>query len=201
MERITKEGKDLETVLNAILEENNLEKEDIVYTSCEKKGKLFQGNLIEVTVMPKTSIYDEVKSFLKDVIEGLGLEVQFEVITKEERTTIKMYSDNNAILIGKNGQTIKALETIVKQMLQSRYNIHFRVSLDVENYKAKREKNLSRMAWQLAKEVVRTKMPVSMDNMSSYDRRVVHNALTNFKGIRTESEGEEPNRHIVIKPE
>lgn len=201
MERITKEGKDLETVLNAILEENNLEKEDIVYTSCEKKGKLFQGNLIEVTLMPKTSIYDEVKSFLKDVIEGLGLEVQFEVITKEERTTIKMYSDNNAILIGKNGQTIKALETIVKQMLQSRYNIHFRVSLDVENYKAKREKNLSRMAWQLAKEVVRTKMPVSMDNMSSYDRRVVHNALTNFKGIRTESEGEEPNRHIVIKPE
>ncbi len=201
MERITKEGKDLETVLNAILEENNLEKEDIVYTSCEKKGKLFQGNLIEVTLMPKTSIYDEVKSFLKEVIEGLGLEVQFEVITKEERTTIKMYSDNNAILIGKNGQTIKALETIVKQMLQSRYNIHFRVSLDVENYKAKREKNLSRMAWQLAKEVVRTKMPVSMDNMSSYDRRVVHNALTNFKGIRTESEGEEPNRHIVIKPE
>lgn len=201
MERITKEGKDLETVLNAILEENNLEKEDIVYTSCEKKGKLFQGNLIEVTLMPKTSIYDEVKSFLKEVIEGLGLEVQFEIITKEERTTIKMYSDNNAILIGKNGQTIKALETIVKQMLQSRYNIHFRVSLDVENYKAKREKNLSRMAWQLAKEVVRTKMPVSMDNMSSYDRRVVHNALTNFKGIRTESEGEEPNRHIVIKPE
>ena len=69
MERITKEGKDLETVLNAILEENNLEKEDIVYTSCEKKGKLFQGNLIEVTLMPKTSIYDEVKSFLKEVIE------------------------------------------------------------------------------------------------------------------------------------
>lgn len=201
MERITKEGKEFESVFNAILEENNLNKEDVFYTSNEKKGKLFQGTLVEVVVTPKSSVIDEVKAYLKDVINGLGLEVNFEVATNEERTTIKMYSDNNPILIGKNGQTIKALETLVRQMLLSKYDIHFKVSLDVENYKAKKEKYLARMAWQMAKEVARTKMPVEMDNMSSYERRIVHNALTDFRGVITESEGEEPNRHIVIKPE
>lgn len=201
MEKIIKEGKDFEETLAAILAENNLDKEAVIYTSVEKKGRLFQGKIIEVTVYPKTSIYDEIKEYLAEVIKGLGLEVNFELSTKDDRTTIKMYSDNNSILIGKNGQTIKALELLVKQMLQSKYNIHFKISLDVENYKAKKEKNLIRMAKGIAKEVASTKVEASLDNMSSYERRIIHNALTNFKGVKTESEGEEPNRHIVIKPE
>lgn len=201
MERITKEGKEFEEVLNEILAEQNLKKEDVIYTSQSKKGKLFQGSLIEVTVYPKNSIYEEIKSYLSDIITNLGLEVNFEISSSDERTTIKMYSNNNPILIGKNGQTIKALETLVKQMLQSKYDINFKISLDVENYKAKKEKSLERMAKQIAKEVANTKVEAKLDNMSSYERRIIHNALTNFKGVTTESEGEEPNRHIVIKPE
>ena len=201
MEKIIKEGKTVEEVLATILKENNVAKEDIVYTTTNKKGKLFQGALVEVTAYLKKDIYEEIKSYLSELITNLGLEVNFEVTTNEERTTIKMYSNNNPILIGKNGQTIKALELLVRQMLQSKYNIHFSVSLDVENYKAKKEKNLERMARGIAKEVAKTKVEAKLDNMTSYERRIVHNALTNFKGVITESEGEEPNRHIVIKPE
>ncbi|MDE6284252.1 MAG: KH domain-containing protein, partial [Bacilli bacterium] len=198
---ITKARKQLKAVLPSNLQQNQLQKQHIIYTSSEKKGKLFQGTLVEVTVYPKESICDEIKTYLSQVINGLGLEVNFEVSKTEERTTIKMYSDNNPILIGRNGQTIKAMESLVTQMLQSKYGFYFKVSLDVENYKVKKEKNLARMAWQMAKEVVRTNMPIEMDNMTSYERRIVHNALTEFRGVITESEGEEPNRHIVIKPE
>lgn len=201
MEKIVKEGKSLEEVLADILSENNLEQEDIVYKSVTKKGKLFQGNLVEVTVYPKDKIYEEVKDYLKEVINNLGLEVNFEVTKNSERVLIKMYSNNNPILIGHNGQTIKALETLVKAMLQNKYDIYLKINLDVENYKEKKEKNLERMAFRLAKEAVSTKTTIHLDNMSSYDRRIIHNALTNFKGVKTESEGEEPNRHIVIKPE
>ena len=192
MEKITKEGKELETVLASILEENNLTKEEVIYTYQEKKGKLFQGSLIEVTVYPKKNILDEIKVYLTNVLKYMDLEVNFEVSNNEDRTTIKMYSNNNPILIGKNGQTIKALEVLIRQMLQAKYGI---------NYKAKKERNLERMAKQIAKEVVDTKMEVKLDNMSSYERRIIHNVLTNFKGVKTESEGEEPNRHVVIKPE
>lgn len=201
MEKIIKEGKEVDVILDEILTENNLSKDEIIYTVNDKKGKLFQGNLKEVTVYKKETINNEIKNYLKEIIENMGLEVSFELSTKDERTTIKMYSNNNPILIGKNGQTLKALETLAKQKIQNETGIHYKITLDVSNYKDKIKRNLERLAINTAKEVVKTKIPVALDNMTSYERMIIHNKLTDFKGVKTESEGEEPNRHIVIKPE
>ena len=201
MEKIIKEGKEVDVILEEILNDNNLSKDEIIYTVSDKKGKLFQGNLKEVTVYKKETINNEIKNYLKEIIENMGLEVSFELSTKDERTTIKMYSNNNPILIGKNGQTLKALETLAKQKIQNETGIHYKITLDVSNYKDKIKRNLERLAINTAKEVVKTKIPVALDNMTSYERMIIHNKLTDFKGIKTESEGEEPNRHIVIKPE
>lgn len=201
MEKIIKDGKETELVLKEILTENNLTKDEIVYTSHDKKGKLFQGTLKEVTVYKKTDINDAIKEFLKEIIENMGFEVSFETTTKDERTTIKMYSNNNPIIIGKNGHTLKALETLAKQKIQNDTGIFYKINLDVSNYKEKIQKSIERLAKTTAREVAKTKIPVALDNMTSYERRIVHNVLTDFKGVKTESEGEEPNRHVVIKPE
>ncbi len=201
MEKIIKDGKVTEEVLEEILAENNLTKDEIVYTSHDKKGKLFQGTLKEVTVYKKTDINDAIKEFLKEIIENMGFEVSFETTTKDERTTIKMYSNNNPIIIGKNGHTLKALETLAKQKIQNDTGIFYKINLDVSNYKEKIQKSIERLAKTTAREVAKTKIPVALDNMTSYERRIVHNVLTDFKGVKTESEGEEPNRHVVIKPE
>ena len=201
MEKIIKDGKVTEEVLEEILAENSLTKDEIGYTSRDKKGKLFQGNLKEVTVYKKTDINNSIKEFLKEIIENMGLEVSFEVVTKDERTTIKMYSNNNPIIIGKNGHTLKALETLAKQKIQNDTGIFYKINLDVSNYKEKIQKSIERLAKNTAREVAKTKIPVALDNMTSYERRIVHNVLTDFKGVKTESEGEEPNRHVVIKPE
>ncbi len=201
MEKIIKEGKEVDVILDEILNDNNLSKDEIIYTINDKKGKLFQGNLKEVTVYKKETINNEIKNYLKELIENMGLEVSFELSTKDERTTIKMYSNNNPILIGKNGQTLKALETLAKQKIQNETGIHYKITLDVSNYKDKIKRNLERLAINTAKEVVKTKIPVALDNMTSYERMIIHNKLTDFKGVKTESEGEEPERHIVIKPE
>lgn len=201
MEKIIKEGKEVDVILDEILNESNLTKDEIIYTVNDKKGKLFQGNLKEVTVYKKETINNEIKNYLKEIIENMGLEVKFELNTKDDRTTIKMYSNNNPILIGKNGQTLKALETLAKQKIQNETGIHYKITLDVSNYKDKIKRNLERLAINTAKEVVKTKIPVALDNMTSYERMIIHNKLTDFKGVKTESEGEEPERHIVIKPE
>ena len=201
MEKIIKDGKVTEEVLEEILAENSLTKDEIVYTSHDKKGKLFQGNLKEVTVYKKTDINNSIKEFLKEIIENMGLEVSFETTTKDERTTIKMYSNNNPIIIGKSGHTLKALETLAKQKIQNDTGIFYKINLDVSNYKEKIQKSIERLAKTTAREVAKTKIPVALDNMTSYERRIVHNVLTDFKGVKTESEGEEPNRHVVIKPE
>lgn len=200
MEKIIKEGKDIQEIIDEVLKENNLEKDEIISTHKEKKGKLFQGNVLEVTVYQKKDILEEIKNYLKQVVENLGLEVSFEILKKEDRTTIKMYSNNDPILIGKNGQTIKALETLVKQYIQNLTGIYYKVSLDVSDYKDKIIRRLEYLAKRTAKEVSRTQAPVVLDNMTSYERRIIHAVLADFKGIKTESEGEEPNRHVIIKP-
>ena len=111
-----------------------------------------------------------------------------------------MISDNNAILIGKNGRTMESLQSLLKQSIQSKLGIKVNVILDSNGYKEKQQKNIERLAIKLAKDVRKTKVDVKMDSMNSYERRLVHNVLTNFKGVTTVSEGEEPNRCVIIKP-
>lgn len=198
MEKIVKTGKELDVVLSDFFEETNLTKDDIIYSVSETKKGLFKGSSLEVNIYKKEDVYSYIKNFLKEIIENLGLEVSFELKNNEDNTVIKMYSNNNNILIGHNGNTLRALETILKQKIQLETNIFFRVSLDVENYKDKKISRIERLAKSLAREVKKTKTEIKMENMNAYERRIVHNALTNFKGIKTKSEGEEPNRHVVI---
>lgn len=201
MEKITKTGKNYDETLELILTENKLTKDEVISKAGEKKKALFKGETVEVIVYKKDDIYTLAKEFLTEVITNLGLEVSFELKTQDDRVVIKMYSDNNNILIGHNGNTLKALETLVKQKIQTETGIYFVISLDVENYKDKKISRIERLAKQLAKDAVKTKTAVKMENMNAYERRIVHNALTNFKGVTTKSEGEDPNRHVVITPE
>ena len=201
MEKTIKQAKTKEEALQSFFEETKLEEKDILYTAETKKGGLFKGSSVEVSIYKKEDLINYVKEYLEKLVTNLGLEVKFEVKTKEDRKIIKMYSNNNQILIGKNGQTLKALETLVRQKVNTEMGLNFKITLDVENYKDIRDKKIISLAKRTAKEVLKTKNKVVLENMTSYDRRLIHNALTDFKGIKTHSEGEEPHRHVIIEPE
>ena len=130
----------------------------------------------------------------------MGLNVEFEIQKRENYIKVNMISDNNSILIGKNGRTMSSLQTLLRNSLQNKLGTKINVILDANDYKEKQQKNIERLAVKLAREVRKTKVEVKMDSMNSYERRLVHNALTNFKGVTTISEGEEPNRYVIIKP-
>lgn len=200
MEKIIKEGKSEEQALMSLMEENNLSREEFLYTSTIKKGKLFQGTIYEVSAYLKSDITNEIKEFLRSVVENMGLDVTMETQVREDRVTIRLFSNKDKVLIGKEGRTLKALETLAKEYIKNKTGLYYKFSLDVSNYKEKNEKRLEWLAKKTAKEVLQTKVPVALENMTSYERRIVHNALADFKGISSASEGEEPNRHIVIKP-
>jgi len=202
MEIITKEGKDLEVLLNEICSEYNVSKDDFYYRYTEKKNGLFGKNsVIELKVILKSELVGFVKEYLEELITNMGLTANFETKLRENVIYIKIFSNNNPVLIGKGGNTLKALEHLVKQKVNTEFNVYPLINLDVENYREKQEKRLERLAKSLAKEVVKTNVEVHLENMNAYDRRIIHNALTNFKGVITTSIGEEPERHIVIKPE
>lgn len=202
MEIISKEGKELETLLNEVCEENNISRDDFYYHYTTKKSGIFnKNNIIELEVILKSELVIYIKEYLEELITNMGLTANFETKLREDVIYIKIYSNNNPVLIGKGGNTLKSLEHIVKQKVNNEFNIRPLINLDVENYREKQVKRLERLAKNLAKEVVKTNIEVHLENMNAYDRRIVHNALTNFKGVVTTSIGEEPERHVVIKPE
>jgi len=194
------EGKELDSVIEEALEELNIKKEEAIIINEEiSKGTLIKKKSVKIKVYTYKDIQNYLKGYLLKLTELMGLSVTFETKLRGEQIYIKMYSDNNSILIGKEGKTLSALLTIVKQTLNTKYNINPKIILDVENYKENQEKRIERLAKRLAREVVKTKMEIKMDNMNSYERRIVHNILSNDKKVCTISEGEEPNRHVVIK--
>lgn len=193
-------GKEKDVVLEEALKSLNLTVDDVVITTEEKKMGLFKGIQFEVSITPLTEIVDYVKGYLEGILVSMGLEATFETKIREKQITIKMFSNDNPILIGHGGKNLSALQTVVRQAVKSKLGVTPYITLDVENYKDKQIMHLEKMAKRIAKEVLKTKVEVELENMNSYERLVVHNAIANFKDVYSESTGEEPNRHVVIKP-
>jgi len=193
------EGKDYEQLLEETLKSLNVSEKDVLFKKNEKKGGLFKGTITELKLIKVEDVAEYIKQYLNKLITDMGLEVSFEMKIREGQIGIKMYSNNNPILIGKNGQTLAALQNIIRQVVFKEIGMYPYLVLDVENYKEKQVKNIERLAKNIAREVLKTKVEAKLENMNSYERRTVHNALSEFKNITTTSEGDEPNRHIIVK--
>ncbi len=194
-------GKNLEEIKSEAFEKLGLnENECLVSVKTTKSGLFKTKEEFQVSVYKLTDIAEEIKNYLSELLTNMSIEANFETKIREQQINIKMYSDKNNILIGKDGKTLKALQTVIRQHIYKEIGAYPYILLDVENYKEKNEERLVRSAKKIAKEVAKTKVEAELENMNSYQRRLIHNALTDFKGVYTESVGEEPNRHIVIKP-
>lgn len=199
MELISLESKNKNELLNNLLDKLQCEENDILYRYEVKKGGLFKSETHIIKGIKLEDIKTDIIEFLSELTNKMGLKVNFESNIRNNQINIKMFSDNNPILIGKNGQTLTALQNIVKQMVFSKTGLYPYVLLDVENYKDKKQSNLEYQVKKIAKEVIKTKKDAILDDMNAYERKIVHDVLNNFKNISTESEGIEPHRHVVIK--
>ena len=192
------EAQNKEDAINKALNDLNTTRENLLIQSIEEiKG------IVKKKVTIKVLKFDEVVKFIKDTLydiaKYIGIDINLEVRKREDQITIKMFSDNNNILIGKGGRTLMALQTYIKQLLYNTTQEKISFVLDVENYKEKRIKGIEYLAKKIAKEVANTKVDVTLDSMNSYERRIVHEALSKDRYVYTESIGEEPNRCVVIK--
>lgn len=195
------EGKNSEELLNKALNDLNASKEEVYYNVTEEQsGGLFKSKKYVVTVVLKEGVVEYIKAYLKEITELMGINVELETQKREKYIKVNMLSDNSAILIGKNGRTMKSLQDLLRQSIQTQIGTRVNVILDSNDYKEKQQKNIERLAVKLAKDVVKTGIEVKMDKMNSFERRLVHTRLADFKGVTTISEGEEPNRCVVIKP-
>ncbi len=192
-------GKTLEEAKEkAKIELQELEEDLIIKVVDEKKSLL--SKKVEIEVIARRDIKGFIKDRLQDILRSMGFKSEIEIQMTNDVPTYRIYSDKDALLIGKNGKNLDALLTIMRQIVKNETGIVYRFYLDVSDYKEKNEKHLEFLARRLAREVRNTKIEVKMDSMNAYERRIVHNALNNNKYVYTESTGEEPNRCVVIKP-
>ena len=199
MNTYTFEDKTIDEAKNKALKELNINEENIIIINkTEKNGLLKKSASIELVTIDE--IINYLKDSLNEILSLMGIEANYEVRRRENRIEIKIFSDNNAILIGKNGRTMQSLQTILRFILKNHVSSDLSVMLDVENYKEKRNRNIEYLAKKVARDVAKTKVETKLDNMNSYERRIVHNILSDNKYVYTVSEGEEPNRHVIIKP-
>lgn len=198
MNKETFQGKNKEEALVKAMEALNAKKEELFIIEKETKKTLFNKK-VEIEAITKTELNKCIKEYILKIVKDMGINAKIETKTKEETVVYNLITTENSILIGKNGRTIEALQNVTNQMVNTELNTYYRFIIDVNDYKAKRKTRLEKIAKYTAKEVAKTKIEAHLEPMNSYERRIIHSILSESKDVVTESEGEEPNRHIVIK--
>jgi spoIIIJ-associated protein len=142
-----------------------------------------------------------VEELLERVVEALGLNASVEVTSDEETVTGTVHGTDLGLFIGRHGQTIEAVQHLAYRIAVHRAdNARKRIVIDAEGYRARREEALHRQADQAADDAVRYKRPVALDAMTASERKIVHEYLRDRGDVETYSEGEEPDRHLVVAP-
>jgi spoIIIJ-associated protein len=140
------------------------------------------------------------RQVLQDILLHMTFEATIEAEESSEQIVLTMNSDRPmGLLIGKGGQTLNAIELLVRTITQTRLHaLGKHIVVDAEGYRARQSERLQEMARQAASQVLATGEPVPMEPMSPRDRRTVHMTLVDIEGVESTSVGEEPYRHIVV---
>ena len=192
-------GKTKEEAITKAMEEFNAKEEELIIVEKIIKKTLFNKKA-EIEAITKEELNKEIKDYILKIVKDMGINAKLETKTREETIIFNLIAPETSILIGRNGRTIEALQNVTNQMVNTNLGTYYRFIIDANDYKTKRRARLEKTAKYTAKEVAKTKVEAHLEPMNSYERRIVHNILTNSKDVMTESESEEPNRHVVIKP-
>ena len=199
-------GKTVDEVLNNIALENKCQIADITYNVIEeKKGLLGIGSTVVVEASTpqdiKDFIFDYLGEYFTELNQGVAIEIIVEKQKEDNSNLFKVILDaeNNAIIIGKNGQTLRAISTVLKAAVNSTFKKRVNIIIDVNHYKEDRYKKVKAIAHRVAREVLKSHIDAELDPMPNDERKVIHQYLQDMKGVTTTSIGEGPKRHLVIK--
>ena len=193
-------GKTKDDALNKAAAELNVPVENIYVDSVEEHKGLF-GRIknVEITCYSDAMDVEFVVNYLKNIIETMGIEVNLTPSYSDGLIRIKLSTNHNSILIGKDGETLQALNEICRSAANATFKKRIRVLLDINDYKTEKYSKLISIAKREAIKVSKTKITASLSPMSADERRAVHNALVSFRHVKTVSVGEGKSRHITIE--
>ena len=211
MKEIIATGKNTEEAIESALLELNVAREDVDIEIIETSNKGFLGIFgqkdakVKITVNKEASgedVLEKTKTFVLTVLSKMGIEAECSIdVNENNRITICLEGENMGMVIGRRGETLDALQHVVQLYVNKEFETFYKVTIDTENYRAKREEALVSLAQGLARKVMKTRKEIVLEPMKPYERRIIHTALQNYNKIKTHSIGEEPNRKLVVDEE
>ena len=192
-------GNTKEEALELAANELNVPVENIYVDSTkENKGLFGRIKSVEVTCYTDAMVVEFVQNYLRSIIEQMGIEVKLNPSYSDGLIKIKISTNHNSILIGKDGETLQALNEVCRNAANATFKKRVRILLDINEYKQEKYSKLISIAKREAIKVSKTKIAAALSPMSADERRAIHNALVSFKHVKTVSAGEGKERHITI---
>ncbi len=222
MRSIEIEGKTIEEAINKACAELNAAREELEIEVLSNGSSGFLGlvgakkALIRATLKSSAaktissalaaasandSFAEKAEKTLREILSFLGMEPKIQVKDEPERLLLSFHGDGSGLLIGRKGQTLDALEYLVNKIVHKGAEDKKKIVVDTENYRARREEALIKLAKRMGEKAKRSGKPVTMSPLNAHDRRIVHLALQHDKSLRTHSKGTGLYRKIVISPE
>ena len=196
-------GKTVDEAIKKALKELDVTEDKIEVEVLEQGSKGLLGLIgtkpAKILVKLKKDYAKEAKSFLKNVLDAMGVEVEIKIVENKDSLNINLLGSNMGTVIGYRGETLDSIQYLVSLVINKGNDDEYkRVVLDTENYRAKREETLKHLAQKTAFKVKKIGKRIRLEAMNPYERRIIHSALQNNQEVYTYSEGEEPFRRVVI---
>ncbi len=200
-ETLEKTAKTVQDAIDIALEELDASIDDVEIDIIDEGTKgIFGigGKYAKVQVRLKNSQSEEGLFFLQCIFDRMDVDVEIEMEEDDESILMRVTGKDSGIIIGKRGETLDALQYLTNLVVNRRSDEYKRVTVDIENYRQKREATLVRLADRLADRVIRYRRSVTLEPMNPYERRIIHATLQDNDYVETYSVGEDPNRKVVI---
>lgn len=205
MKSVVKTGRTKEEALVEALKELGVGAEEVEVTVLEETTKgllgLWGSKSVKIQVKVKDNPGQVAEFFLREMLVNMGVLGQVEIFRRPDHITLNINGRDLGILIGKHGQTLDAIQSIINLVVNKDREKKERIIVDVEGYRRRREETLRRLALKVADKVKREGRKEALEPMSPHERRIIHASLQEIKGISTYSVGEDPYRHVIVSPQ
>lgn len=191
----------VEEALSLASKEFNISEEELIEKIIKEKDD--EDNKMEVEITVCIDPIEKGKRYINQILIDNGVEGRIEKRVRDNVVELSVDADEfNGVLIGRNSRHLNALQTLVSAIINKYYedDEQIVVKVDVGGYRHRHEATLERMAVEYGKQVAKTKQTIKLDNLNSYERKIIHDKLSTWKDVTTHSEGENPNRVLFIEP-
>ncbi|MFV0249819.1 MAG: protein jag [Bacilli bacterium] len=193
------EGKTETEAFNNCLKDLKCSEKELLIRYEIEEGNLFKKKKYILYAIKKENIKIYITNFFEEFSDLMNINITSEIIENDYSYNITLVSAQNSILIGREGKTLNAIQTLLRQIIKNQTKINLKINVDISNYKLKKLKNLENEIKKIAEDILKNKIHVSLDTMNSNERRMIHSLISNYNHLQTESVGDGKERHIVIK--